>query len=190
VSALFLVSTGLSGGFSEAATPTPQRPVLTDLAGHEAKPLPDHAARFVVFVFARTDCPISNSYAPEIVRLHAEFASRGVTFWLVYPDAEVTADAIQQHIREYRYPCAALRDPHQLFARQSHVRVTPEVALYRADGELLYHGRIDDRYVDFGECRAHADQRDLQEALQLALAGKPIPQPHPPGVGCFIEGTE
>jgi hypothetical protein len=39
-----------------------------------------------VLVFVRTDCPISNRYAPELRRLQDRFAPRGMAFWLVYPD--------------------------------------------------------------------------------------------------------
>jgi hypothetical protein len=64
-----------------------------------AKPAP---ARVLIFV--RTDCPITNRYAPELARLAQEFASRGVEFWLIYPDASETESAIAQHKLEYKLP--------------------------------------------------------------------------------------
>lgn len=163
---------------------------LIDLNGLSSDPLASTPAPFAVFFFVRKDCPISNRYAPEIIRLHEEFGTRGVAFWLVYSDPDETAASIAMHLREYRLPGPALRDPHQRFARHSKVRVTPEAAIYRRDGRLLYHGRIDDRQVDFGQTRPAATQRDLQQALELALAGQPISQEPKPGIGCFIEGTE
>ena len=44
-----------------------------------------------VLVFTTTDCPISNRYAPELERLHRDYGSRGVAFFLVYPDPAVEA---------------------------------------------------------------------------------------------------
>src|SRR5690348_9743395 len=87
-----------------AGTPGP-----TDLAGKPIDPLAS-AAPAQVFVFVRTDCPISNRYAPELQRLAAEFADRGVKFWLVYPDAAESPAAIKNHIAEFRFPGTPVRD--------------------------------------------------------------------------------
>ena len=43
--------------------------VLPNLAGEEVPPFRDRDSRITVFLFLRTDCPISNRYAPEIQRL-------------------------------------------------------------------------------------------------------------------------
>ena len=51
-----------------------------DLQGRAVDPLANAEARLSVLVFLRSDCPISNRYAPEIRRLHARFAPRGVAF--------------------------------------------------------------------------------------------------------------
>src|SRR6266404_6794687 len=74
-------------------------------------------ARARVFVFVRTACPISNSYAPELNRLAREFASRGVVFWMVYSDRTETREAILKQIDENRLPGVALRDPDHSLAR-------------------------------------------------------------------------
>src|SRR3989442_1606376 len=68
---------------------TPTTPLrLLDLAGQEINPFQSSEAKWVAFIFISVDCPISNRYAPEIRRLHAKFAGRGVKFWLVYPNAD------------------------------------------------------------------------------------------------------
>ena len=82
---------------------------------------------------------------------------------------------------------AALRDPRHAFAAKSRVRVTPEVAVYGRAGELLYHGRIDDRYADLGKARPAPTSRDLQSALVSLVSGKAAKPPSGPAVGCFIE---
>ncbi len=62
------------------------------------------ALALTVLVFVSTDCPISNRYAPEITRLHAEFAAKGVRFRLVYPNPLDDEAAINTHIETYGYP--------------------------------------------------------------------------------------
>jgi hypothetical protein len=160
---------------------------LVDLSEHAADPFDNGGAKLLAFVFVRIDCPISNAYAPEIRRLHDRFAPRGVVFRLIYVGKDESSPAIYRHLRDFQYPCGALRDPQSAFARKSRVSVTPEAALFRPDGTLLYHGRIDDRYVDFGKARPEAKRHDLAEALALALAGKPVPPAAGPTIGCFIE---
>ena len=147
------------------------------------------ARKLAAFIFARTDCPISNVYAPEIRALHTAFAPRGVEFWLVYGGDE-TAEQIRKHLADFQYPCGALRDPGHAFAKHSRVRVTPEAAVYSKSGELRFHGRIDDRYVELGVRRPAPTVRDLHAALEDLLAGRSAKAPAGPAVGCIIEGDE
>jgi hypothetical protein len=165
---------------------------LCDLAGHPANPFADSKDHLIAFLFVRTDCPISNGYAPEIRRLHDLFSPRGVAFWLVYPasESDESPDAIRRHLRDFSYPFGALRDPHLAFAKRSRVEFTPEAAIYRSDGALLYHGRIDDRYADFGKLRPQPQHHDFADALTQALAGKPVTPASGPAVGCFIETAQ
>ena len=108
---------------------------LLDLDGRVVNPF-NCDAKLVAFIFVRTDCPISNSYAPEIQRLHERFAKDGVAFWLVYPSEDELPAAIRRHLSEFSFPCGALRDPRHVFAQRSKVQVTPEAAIFRPDGTL------------------------------------------------------
>ena len=67
-------------------------------------PFDDPDARAVVLLFTRTDCPISNRYAPEIRRVYSRYHDRGVSFYLVYPDRDETPETIEKHRAEYSYP--------------------------------------------------------------------------------------
>jgi peroxiredoxin len=157
-----------------------------DLRGERVNPLQSEGARLVVLVFVRTDCPVSNKYAPEIQRLQTEFARRGVAFWLVYPDPSETAAAIREHRREYGYTIDAARDVAHTLVAKAQVRFTPEAAVFAPDGRLLYHGRIDDRYVDLGKARPAPTSRDLETAIDASLAGRPVAAAAPPAAGCAI----
>jgi len=68
-----------------------------------------------VFLFARTDCPVSNRYAPAIRRLYELFHPRGVEFYLIYVNPGEDADSIRRHVHDYGYPFEALRDPEHQF---------------------------------------------------------------------------
>ena len=160
---------------------------LLDLAGQRVNPLERREDQVTVFLFTRSDCPISNRYAPEVRRLWAKFTPLGVAFWLVYPDPDEAVATIRQHVKEYEYPCEALRDPQHTLVQRTQVRVTPEAAVFGPGGQLVYRGRINDRFVDFGKTRAAATQHDLAEALNATLAGRPVANQRTPAVGCLIE---
>lgn len=157
--------------------------LLEDLSGRAFDPLESSAA-VILFLFVRTDCPISNRYAPELRRLHDRFAAE-VQFWMVYPDPDEAIPAIRRHVSEYDLPGRAARDPQQLLVRRTGATVTPEAAVFAA-GEMVYLGRIDDRFVAFGKTRAAATSHDLADALQAVLDGIPVPESRTRAIGCFI----
>jgi thiol-disulfide isomerase/thioredoxin len=159
-----------------------------NLDGTPAEPLLSSPGRPVVLLFVRTDCPVSNRYAPLINRISSEYAGK-VAFWLVYPDRTTTAEAIRQHERDYGYHLPALRDPHHILAAQARVEVTPEAAVFEPGHRLVYHGRIDNLYQDFGRARSAATTHELVDAIQAVLSGKKPPA-SAPAVGCFISDLE
>jgi hypothetical protein len=161
---------------------------LEDLAGAKVSPFATPNAKALVFLFLNVDCPISNRYAPEVRRLRDKFAAQPVAWRLVYPGADATAESIRKHVREFDLPGDALRDPQLRFAKAARVQVTPEAAVFLPDGRLVYHGRIDDQFVDLGVKRPAPTRRDLQEVLDEILAGKPVSHPETRAVGCLIQG--
>ena len=166
---------------------------LLDLAGRRVEPLQAVGAKVTVFVFARTDCPISNRYAPELQRLHRRFAPAGVRFWLVYPDPGEPSEAIRRHLREFGYGFHALRDPEHTLVRLTRATVTPEAAVFVGTGReasLVYRGRIDDRYVDLGRSRAAPTTRDLEELLRALGEGRAVAPRTTAAVGCWIAPLE
>lgn len=148
------------------------------------------AAKVRVFVFVRTDCPVSNRYAPELKRLSEEFASRGVVFSIVYADPAETSGSIRHHMEEYAFPGAAIRDPAHVLVRRAKATITPEAAVFSASGQLLYHGRIDNRYVEVGKSMPSPTRHDLEDAIAAALDGRPQPEASAPAVGCYLADVE
>ena len=161
-------------------------PGLVDLKNRAADPFENSNAKAIVLLFVRTDCPISNRYAPEIERLYEMYCSRNVKFWLVYPDADTLPETIVEHLKEYRLSLPALRDPRHSLVKRAGVRATPEAAVFVAGGKEAYRGRIDNRYVDFGKERPGPTERDLEQALEAILNGKPVVHSRTLAIGCYI----
>jgi hypothetical protein len=160
-----------------------------DLAGNPVDPLKTTAGKAVVLVFVRTDCPVSNRYAPTIQRLSAANAGKAA-FWLVYPSKSESAEAIRKHERDYGYKIPALRDPHHVLVKESQVQITPEVAVFDASRKLVYHGRIDNLYQDIGRARSAATTHELRDAISAALGGQTLALDRTHAVGCYISDLE
>jgi thiol-disulfide isomerase/thioredoxin len=160
-----------------------------DLAGNPVDPLKSAGGKVVVLVFVRTDCPVSNRYAPLIQKLSAEHAGKAA-FWLVYPSKSESAEAIRKHEQEYGYKIPALRDPQHVLVKKSQVQITPEVAVFDAGKRLVYHGRIDNLYEDIGRARSAATTHELEDAIFAALSGKSLAVDAIHAVGCYISDLE
>jgi hypothetical protein len=156
-----------------------------DLAGKNVDPFREASGKVVVLVFLRSDCPISNRYAPTIQQISGRYSGRA-RFWLVYPDRKESAATLRKYLKEYGYQLPALRDPQHALVEQSHVEVTPEVAVFDARSRLAYHGRIDNWYADFGRSRAAPTTHDLDDAIRATLSGKPPTVGATDAVGCYI----
>lgn len=163
-------------------------PYGVDLDGHPVM-LEGSAAPAIVLFFTASDCPIANRYEPEMLRLEREFSSSGIVFWWVYPNPEDTAATIRRHQAQFSGSAHVLRDTEQSLVHAAHATVTPEAAIFiPRDGVLreVYRGRIDDRYIAFGQERPKAMRHELENAIAAVLARRSVPQPGGPPVGCSI----
>jgi hypothetical protein len=143
-------------------------------------------AAATVLVFSRSDCPISNRYAPTVKKLYGALQPRGVRFYLVYVDPKEGPDEIRRHLTDYNYPCPGLRDPNHTLVDATGVTVTPEAVVYNAKHDVVYRGRIDNLYAAFGQSRDVATTHELADAIDAALAGQPVAEPSTTAVGCPI----
>jgi hypothetical protein len=159
---------------------------LIDLDGKPTDLWSADRPAITVALFTRTDCPISNRYAPEIRRLYEQFHPRGVEFFLIYVDPRQQPDEIRKHVQEYAYPCAALRDPEHKFVAQCGATMTPEAVVFDSNRKPSYRGRIDDSYTDLGQPRDQATTHDLADAIESTLQGRPVANPRTKVIGCRI----
>jgi len=180
-----LVTTVVAGFLAAGAFAAAPAGVV-DLDGRAVDPLAVRDARAHVLVFTTTDCPISNRYAPEIKRLADVYGARGVRFWIVYPVPGDTPEKIRAHVSQFGLNLPVARDTAFTLVKRTGVGVTPEVAIIDPAGEMIYRGRVDDRYVDFGVDRPAPTTHDLDDALANLLAGKPIEPKTTQAVGCIL----
>lgn len=168
-------------------TPAARELALKDIEGVERRPLDCGEGKGAVVFFISHDCPISNSYAPEIKRIASAYGGAGkFTFSIVHPYAELTVDEARKHAKEYALTLPIFIDKQHVVCDRVGAKVTPEVAVVAPDGKVLYLGRIDDKWADYGKSRVEPTVRDLRDALDAILAGKPVKSPQTEAVGCPI----
>jgi peroxiredoxin len=140
----------------------------------------------ILLFFTTTDCPVANSYVPEMNRIRDAYAGQGVAFFAVQAEANVDEAAVVRYAKEFRYSFPLLLDPKQTLVKLVNATITPQVAVLSPSGKVLYLGRIDNRVEDFGKTRFQATHADLREALDAVLAGRPVPNPTTKSIGCAI----
>lgn len=160
-----------------------------DLEGHVVDPFASASGKPVVLIFLRRDCPVSGRYAPVLQKISSEYANRA-SFWLVYPDRADNPQEIRKSVADYGYRLPVLRDPQHALVKLSRVQITPEVAVFDRDRQLIYDGRIDDSYIDFSRARPAPTTHELRDAITAAAARTTLAQKEVRGVGCYISDIE
>ncbi len=191
---ILVASSGCSdrSGQAAAAAPTAGSTLntdslrLLDLDGKSFDLRKSSEGRVHVAVFTRSDCPVSNQFAPEVRGLFEKLHPQGADFYLIYVDPSEKPETIREHLRQYEYPCAGLRDPEHTLVAQTGATVTPEAVVFDNQWRITYRGRINDEYVDVGKSRTSSIRHDLQAAIEATLAGHPVAEPVTRAVGCYI----
>ncbi|WP_019631111.1 thioredoxin family protein [Actinomadura atramentaria] len=147
----------------------------------------DAAALLVVFL--SNHCPYVRRIESALGAVTAEYAARGlVTVGIGSNDAERYPDDGPDHLVEqakragFGFPY--LVDATQETALAYRAACTPDFFLYDADRRLAYRGQFDAaRPSNDVPC----DGATLRAALDLVLAGRPVPEPHTPSLGCGVK---
>jgi peroxiredoxin len=135
----------------------------------------------VVFVAAR--CPYSNAYNGRYNELAGELAKRGrgIALLAVNSNDDEPLTEVKRHATDHHFGFPVLKDGSHRVADLYRADRTPEVFFVDAKGVLLYHGRIDDDTEG-----KHITRRDLLDAIDDYLAGKPVKVRETKAFGCSI----
>lgn len=174
----------LGGGFQHS----PVKAVWRAIDGTSVNPFAAKN-RPVVLLFLLTDCPIANSYAPEIHQIALDYKDK-ISFLVVYVDEGIALDVARQHAMEFDLQTTALLDPTRSLANRVGATASPEAVVLDAKGRVVYRGRIDDRHVAYGKSRPEPKRRDLRLTLDTLLHGKRVEVKRTTVVGCVFGRTD
>jgi hypothetical protein len=162
------------------------RAEFTDLSGAVQRPLEVDEKTAAVLIFYWHDCPICNSYVPEMNRLCSHFTN--FAFYTVEIDPEWTMAEARIHTKEFGLRAPFLLDSRHRLVGVARATVTPEAVVFGKNQKVLYRGRIDNAYASLNQRRGAATEHDLCRALEAIAAGRTVTNTPPP-VGCLIPET-
>lgn len=142
-----------------------------------------------VVVFLSPECPISNGYVAVLKQMTKEPWGKELSWVTVYPQA-ISQAKVKKHVEEYQPAGQPLRDASGDLARQLAVSMVPEVVVLTSQGDVVYRGRIDDRYTRRGGGSREPRQHDLKETLLAVQAGKTPIKSYIQPVGCPYPALE
>ncbi len=142
----------------------------------------------LVVAFWCNHCPYVQAWESRMIELGRTYGPRGVQFVLInandaraYPEDRF--ESMQARSKEKRYPFPYLHDESQDVAHAYGALVTPHPMLFGRDRRLLFQGRIDDDHQHPETVR----HRYLEQAIEQALAGKPVVPAELPVAGCTVK---
>lgn len=163
-----------------------------ELPGTDGKthdPLVAGDKKAIVLFFVSPFCSTTRPFMPEINQISADYGDR-VVVYLVHSDSEITKEVALEHAILSEVKATVLIDKQQALAKQVQAKITPEAIVLSPKAEALYKGRINDLYLGPTKRQRAATTKDLRDALDAILAGKPVPTPQQEAQGCKISGTK
>jgi peroxiredoxin len=138
-----------------------------------------------VLIFIAVQCPVSNGYNERMEKLALAYKARGINVIGINANSTESAADVKAHAAKNNLTFMILKDDGNKVADQLGATRTPEAYFLDNNNKLLYHGRIDNsRDLD------QVNSSELRDALEAALAGKPIEKSTANAFGCSIKRAE
>ena len=148
----------------------------------------DEERGFLV-MFICNHCPYVKLLKEELARLGRAYQEKCISVVAIMPNdvANYPEDSpvkMAEDILEFGYTFPYLHDETQEVAKAYHAACTPDFFLFDADRRLFYRGQFDDARPGNGVA---VTGKDLRDALDRLLGGKPAPEEQRPSLGCNIK---
>jgi peroxiredoxin len=167
-------------------TPAPDF-ALPDLNGATVRRDDFASAPALLVAFLCNHCPYVKHVEKMLGVVLAEFPALAVVGIQTndieaYPEDAPPRLAEQAERANWTFPY--MMDETQDVGRAYNAACTPDFFLYDAQRRLAYRGAMDDSSP--GNNRPNTGDL-LRSAIDLVLAGQPVPEPHRPSMGCSIK---
>jgi peroxiredoxin len=163
---------------------------LTDVTTGDTISLESHAGEHAtVIMFICNHCPYVIHIHQRLVEVANNYQPKGIRFMAIssndvshYPqDGPEQMKAIAKH---WGFSFPYCYDETQEVARAYDAACTPDIFVYDHERKLAYRGQFDDSRP---KNNLPVTGRDLTDALDALLAGKPVSPDQKPSIGCNIK---
>lgn len=154
-------------------------------------------ASILVIIFTCNHCPTAQAYEDRIKQIVKDYAEKGVQVLAISPNSvrgillnelaySDVGDSFEDMVirardKEYNFPYLYDGDTHEASMQYGPV-ATPQAFVFDNERRLTYVGRLDK-----SEKPGTANAEDLRQAIDFALAGKPLAQPSTKTFGCSVK---
>jgi peroxiredoxin len=144
-------------------------------------------ALLVMFICAH--CPYVKHIESGLAALGKDYAGKPVSIVAISSNDAVTHPedspaSLKQQAQTYGFVFPYLYDETQAVARAYKAACTPDIFLFDGNFRLVYRGQFDASRPGNG---IPVTGKDLRAAIDLVLAGKPVPTDQRPSIGCNIK---
>jgi len=181
-----------------AATPSTMLPLGTELPDFTLVNVVDgtmvssdryRRAVALVVMFICNHCPFVKHVLAELGRVSGDYLRKGIAFVAIssndvvaYPEDGPEAMKELAVAEGWRFPY--LYDESQAIAKAFQAACTPDLYVFDEEQKLVYRGQLDDSRPGNG---IPVTGKDLRAALDAIVAGRNIPGPQKPSLGCNIK---
>jgi len=163
---------------------------LTDVVSGKTVKRDDFRGRQGLLVlFICTHCPYVKHIEKSLGKLSADYAGKPLGIVAIssndaasYPDD--SPEGLKRQAKNNGFAFPYLYDESQAVAHAYNAACTPDPYLFDKDFKLVYRGQYDDSRPRNG---VPVTGKDLRAAIDLVLAGKPVPKQQKPSIGCNIK---
>lgn len=143
-----------------------------------------------LYIFLLDDCPICIQYTPTINKLHEEFGDQ-ISFVGYFPNFSSKPQKINSFKDKYNIQFPVFTDYYKIQAKKYKAEITPEVILYNnTKNEVIYQGRIDNKFYKLGRRRNVVTEHDLTNAINQTLNNTPVEKSYVQPIGCYINYSD
>lgn len=146
-------------------------------------------AKAYLVMFICNHCPFVKHVREELARLGNDYLPPDVRIYAINSNDAVihpgdSSENMRREIEAWGYRFPYLVDESQEVAKRYRAACTPDSFLFNEEKKLVYRGQLDDSRPGNDK---PVNGRDIRNALDALLAGKPVPSRQIPSIGCNIK---
>ncbi len=188
-SALGAATTEGKKGLLPLGSPMPSFSLTDGVSGRtvSSEGLPQKKVTMVAFICRH--CPYSQHVKKSLAQLGHDYADKDVVLVTIssndpaaYPDD--VPESLKEMAQEEGFNFPLLFDESQKTAQSFTAIATPDIFVFDSNRKLVYRGQFDDTRPNSG---GEATGKDVREAIDRVLSGKPVSTHQKPAIGCSIK---